>query len=198
MEKNPVGEKIRIQRERLELSLEELAEQSHCSVDLLKRLEAGALVPSLSPLLNIARALGIRLGTFLDDMEQNGPVIHRAATPNGMDNSVIRFSGETAETQKPGSASALEFLPLAADKKERHMEPFLIDVHSVENAHPVSSHEGEEFLFVISGTLEVQYGSTAYQLGAGDSIYYDSIVPHHVHAAPGCEAKILAVVYTPF
>ena len=199
MEKNPVGEKIRIQRELLNLTLDELAEASHCSKELLVQLEAGALVPSLTPLLNIARALGVRLGTFLDDASAGGPVVTRAAVPNAEpDKKIVRFSGSTATAGAPQSASALDFTPLASDKSDRHMEPFLIDVRDIQAEITPSSHEGEEFLFVLTGTLEVLYGSETYRLQAGDSIYYDSIVPHHVHAAAGCEAKILAVVYAPF
>ena len=61
----------------------------------------------------------------------------------------------------------------------------------------LSSHEGEEFIYVMEGTMEISYGQSSYLLNEGDSIYYDSIVPHHVHAYQGQEAKILAVVYTP-
>ena len=61
----------------------------------------------------------------------------------------------------------------------------------------LSSHEGEEFIMVMEGVMEISYGKHTYLLEEGDSIYYDSIVPHHVHAYEGQAAKILAVVYTP-
>ena len=51
---------------------------------------------------------------------------------------------------------------------------------------------------VMSGEVEIAYGKETYQLKEGDSIFYDSIVKHHVHGAPGKSAKILAVVYIPF
>ncbi|MDO4569162.1 MAG: XRE family transcriptional regulator [Planctomycetia bacterium] len=195
MEKNPVGEKIRIQRERLGLSLDELAQKSQCSVSLLERLEAGALVPSLTPLLNIARALGVRLGTFLDDSQEFGPVVARKK--NCHEDRVVRFSGSIAETNDE-KKSALDFAPLASDKVDRHMEPFLIDVRPTTGTAEPSSHEGEEFLYVLEGELEINYGQETYLLQTGDSIYYDSIVPHHVHAPAGGYARILAVVYAPF
>jgi len=50
---------------------------------------------------------------------------------------------------------------------------------------------------VLSGTLEVEYGKDVTTLEAGDSIYYDSIVPHQVRAAGDAPARILAVVYAP-
>ena len=50
---------------------------------------------------------------------------------------------------------------------------------------------------VMQGTMEICYGKNTYLLEEGDSSYYDSIVPHHVHADQGQSAKILAVIYTP-
>ena len=78
------------------------------------------------------------------------------------------------------------------------MEPFIIDVMPTEDTDFVfSSLDGEEFIMVMEGIMEISYGKNTYLLEEGDSIYYDSIVPHHVHAYEGQAAKILAVDYTP-
>ena len=78
------------------------------------------------------------------------------------------------------------------------MEPFLIDIQpSTVNEPILSSHEGEEFIFVIQGAVKIQYGKETYELQKGDSIYYDSIVDHIVSAATNQPAQIVAVVYTP-
>jgi quercetin dioxygenase-like cupin family protein len=79
------------------------------------------------------------------------------------------------------------------------MEPFLIDIESESDCgYPLSTHEGEEFLYVLDGVIEIYYGKEKYVVREGESIYYDSIVEHNVHAAGGSRARILAVVYTPF
>jgi quercetin dioxygenase-like cupin family protein len=75
------------------------------------------------------------------------------------------------------------------------MEPFLVTVHP--GAGAPSTHEGEELLYVLDGRIEVAYGKELHTLGPGDSIYYDSIVPHRVSAAGASDARILAVVYAP-
>ena len=78
------------------------------------------------------------------------------------------------------------------------MEPFIVDVEPTEETHfSLSSHKGEEFIYVMEGTIEVCHGKKCHLIKAGDSIYYDSIVPHHVHGYQGQAAKILAVIYTP-
>ncbi len=118
------------------MSVEELAETSQSSVELVKQLENGDLVPSLTPLLKIARTLGARLGTFLDDGSQSRPVIVRA----GLLKNVVSFPGKAEIPTK----SSLEFYSLASDKADRHMEPFIIDIHpSPKENHKLSSHEGE-------------------------------------------------------
>jgi len=79
------------------------------------------------------------------------------------------------------------------------MEPYVIAVSYADKdkAH-ASSHEGEEFIYVLEGEVVVHYGNQTYSLGEGDSIYYDSVVRHIVSsAAPGTTAKVLAVTYTP-
>ena len=139
--------------------------------------------------MKISRALGVRLGTLIDDEPHDGPIVVKAQTSPG----VIRFSGKDPAAAK----SNLDFYTLGAGKKDRNMEPFLIDVQPrVDREAPLSSHEGEEFIYVLSGCIEINYGQSTYELEPGDSIYYDSIVSHDVHAK-GDKARILAVVYAP-
>ena len=127
---------------------------------------------------------------FIDDDEQTGPLVVR----KGKSDKVVYFSGDENKTEN----SNLEFYSLAAGKSDRNMEPFIIDFKvDAEESHELSSHEGEEFLYVLEGTIEVIYGQNNYVLETGDSIYYDSIVSHHVHSSNDETAKILAVIYTP-
>ena len=62
----------------------------------------------------------------------------------------------------------------------------------------MSSHEGEEFIYVLEGEIEVIYGKDSFEISEGDSIFYDSVVPHHLHATGEKKSKILAVLYTPY
>jgi quercetin dioxygenase-like cupin family protein len=78
------------------------------------------------------------------------------------------------------------------------MEPFLIDIHPASAQAPrLSSHDGEEFIYVLSGEVEITHGRDMYRLRTGDGIYYESIVPHHVHSVGSADARVLAVIYTP-
>lgn len=193
MENNKIiGEKIRNIRESKKLSVEEVAERSGLGIEQIRRIEDNIDFPSLAPLIKIARVLGVRLGTFLDDQAELGPVVHR-----GRDNSngSIRFTNNAAEGQKH-----MDYHSLSQDKSGRHMEPFLIEVAPSKEGEEfiLSTHEGEEFIYVLQGVIEINYGKHNYILEEGDSIYYDSIVAHHVHAAADQPARILGVVYTPY
>jgi len=187
-----VGLKIKGIRESKNLSVEEVAERSGLSVEQINSIETDQNLPSLGPLIKIARALGVRLGTFMDDSDALGPVVCRAEDRER--NNSISFSNGAVDARKH-----MEYHPLAQQKAGRHMEPFIIDIHPSDTKNfQLSAHEGEEFIYVMQGEVELDYGKDKYVLKEGDSIYYDSIVNHHLHGAPGKSAKILALVYIPF
>lgn len=184
-----VGEKIKALRESQSLSIEELAQRSGLGIEQIERIEEDIDLPSLAPLIKIARVLGVRLGTLLDQEDENGPVVCR----KGEAQNSISFSNNAIQSRKH-----MVYHSLSRSKANRHMEPFFIDVNPTGDSDFVlSTHEGEEFIMVMEGTMEICYGEDIYLLNEGDTIYYDSIVPHHVHAYGGQAAKILAVIYTP-
>lgn len=185
-----VGEKIKSLRQEKNISIDELAERSGLAVEQIERIENNIDLPSLAPLIKIARVLGVRLGTFLDDQAETGPVVCRKKEATD----TISFSNNAIHSRRH-----MEYHSLSKSKADRHMEPFIIDVQPTDESTDfvLSSHEGEEFIMVLEGVMEISYGKFTYMLEEGDSIYYDSIVPHHVHAYEGTAAKILAVIYTP-
>jgi len=187
-----IGEKIKGLRESKNLSVDEIAERTGLNITQITRIENNEELPSLAPLIKIARTLGVRLGTFLDDQQELGPVVCRKKDRN--DDESISFSNNAGTISKN-----MFYYALSHDKSGRHMEPFLIDVMPAQKADFVlSSHEGEEFIYVLGGVIEINYGIDTYILEEGDSIYYDSIVTHHVHAGNDDPAKILGVIYTPY
>lgn len=75
---NVIGEKVKSLRTAKEISLEELADRTGLAVEQITRIEENIDIPSLAPLVKLARALGVRLGTFLDDQpDEAGPVVCR-------------------------------------------------------------------------------------------------------------------------
>jgi transcriptional regulator with XRE-family HTH domain len=181
-----VGDRVKTYRERLNLTVEALAAESGVSKDVIAAIESGQAYPAIGLLVRISRALGQRLGTFMDDQHVQDPVIVRAA------DRVCQQTCHKAGNTTPG----LRYAPLGRGKPDRHMEPFFIDVEAGAAA-PLSSHEGEEFLYVLTGEALLVYGNEETLLNAGDSVYYNSLVPHAVRSAHGAAATLVATVFMP-
>lgn len=94
---NIIGEKIKSLRTNQEISIQELAERAGLTVEQVSRIEENIDIPSLAPLIKIARALGVRLGTFLDDQtSEAGPVICR----KGEADDTIGFSNNATHARQ--------------------------------------------------------------------------------------------------
>ncbi len=186
-----IGKVVKQLREEQELTLEELSARSNVSVEKLTEIESNRSIPSLGVLIRISRALGSRLGTLLDGQENTGAVINRRREVNEFPS----FSGPDAE-----DSAHLRFFSLAKDKSDRHMEPLVIAVKPNSADHPElrSEHEGEEFLFVLDGEIVFYYGNDKHTLSVGDSVYFDSIVPHYLGNERDTRALVLATIYTPY
>lgn len=174
--------------EKGELSVNDLAERTDLAPAYINAILEGTSQPSLGPLVKISRALGVRLGTFLDDQQTEDPLVIRKSERE----EEIRVASDKSNTP------ALRFHSLGRGKTDRHMEPFFIDILPESAAEKkLSSHEGEEFIVVISGRIEVIHGKETRILEPGDSIYYNSVVPHHVSCVGEEKASIYAVLYFP-
>ena len=192
--KNTPGQRIKVLCKTYNISMETLSERSGVPIEMIRQIRDEDLIPDLAPLMKIARALGLRLGTLLDDQEELGPVITRAGTAGDTSRFITGLPG--AGTGSRSDDKGLVFKSLAPHKGGRHMEPFIIDI-APEAEQEKKAHEGEEFIYVISGNLAMDYGTSFDVLHAGDSVYYDSIVPHRVISGDGKPVRILAVIYTP-
>ena len=182
-----IGSKIRNLREMKNISCEDMAQESGLKPQYLSAIEENQQVPTIGELIKIVRVLGVRVGTILDDFTNDGPVISRAS--DWKDNPVLR--------SKEGVGSPMHYFSLSSHKQDRHMETYIVNLHHQECEKQLSSHEGEEFMYVLEGEIEVRYGREVHILGPGDTIYYDSIVPHLVLPRRQEGAKLLAVVYIP-
>ena len=161
MSKEKLGMRVKRFREMNEITLEQLAERTGLSLSFLKSLEEDSVYPSLGPLLKVARGLGVRMGTFLDD-------------ELGQDPLVVRLGGrveDMAMQAQKGSSTDTRYYSLGRGKTDRRMEPFFVELLPVAEAgRKLSTHEGEEFIVVQEGAVEVIYGGETIILSKGDSI----------------------------
>ena len=181
-----VGKRIQTYRTKLDMSVYDLAQKSGIDEKVINSIEKGQVLPALGVLTKLSRALGQRLGTFMDDQFKPDPIITRA---KDLEANAVAKEG----TNVLGYASH----SLALGKPDRHMDPFRIEF-AADGVDEVSSHEGEELIICIAGEVELTYGNEKSVLMPGDTAYYNSVVRHGLRALGGKPASIYGIVFMPF
>jgi len=183
----PVGEKIKAIREQKGFSLKDVADQTGFSTALLSQMENHLISPSLGTLIKLAKALEIKVGDFFGETHEEPFAIVRKDERR----TISRFAS------KEGVKYGYGYESLGFEKKNRHMEPFIVTLEPATiKTSKTSTHEGEEFIYVLEGEMEVIFGDHRDVLYPGDCIYYDSTIPHRVQCHQEKVTRILAVLYT--
>ncbi|MFP4571884.1 MAG: helix-turn-helix domain-containing protein [Desulfobacterales bacterium] len=177
-----IGDRIRGIREEKGISHEEMANLTGFDVDTLSRIEANEIQPQLGTLVRLSKALDSAFSRLI----------------SGVGSRV--YSVTRKHERKPVSRSTsaagkklYSYQSLAPEVQGRHMEALIVDLE--ENPEQeVSVHEGEEFIFVLEGTVVAKIDRDVFELEPGDSVYYLSTTSHMVAAKKGT-ARILAVLY---
>lgn len=178
-----VGARISAYREKLEMSRADLADKTGVDEKVIAAIEDDDVIPAVSVLMKLSRALGQRLGTFMDDQYKPDPIITRKEDENTA----------PIDTVKSGNYLARS---LAFGKTDRHMDPFYFEFPP-NGTDMNSSHEGEEFIICTSGEVELTYGPDKFILKAGDTAYYNSVVTHGVKAHGDKPATLYGVIFMP-
>ncbi|MHB8765744.1 MAG: helix-turn-helix domain-containing protein, partial [Deferrisomatales bacterium] len=186
-----VGKRIRRMREAQELSPSQMSNLVGLDEDYLKAVEEGREVPSIGNVIKISRALGSRMGQILHEGKPRSDIF--SIVPAGDGESVERAP---APNQKTGQGYVYHSL-LSADIRGQGMEPFLVtfDPKAASTVQPMV-HQGEEFIHVLSGTLELLYDDETYTLKKGDSLYIDSSRPHAIRGIGKTPPQALAVIFS--
>jgi transcriptional regulator with XRE-family HTH domain len=173
----PVGKKIRSVRTRKKMSLDQVANDTGCSIDYLKRVESGKEMPPVGTLLQIARALQIDSGFFLKEQSDSRKARARAYA--------IRTADYAYTALIPGA-------------ENKHLKAFRIQIEAREDHKGVGyQHEGEEFVYVLKGQVEIAVGEHINRLGPADALHFNSAIQHHMRNPGDEDAELLVVIYTP-
>ncbi len=162
------------------LSTQEVADKTGIDLAEYEAYETGSVDFSFSHLFNIAEALGVDISDLLTG---ESPKLHGY---------ILTRDGQGLEFHR---RQQYQYHHLAYNFKDKLAEPFIVTVGqdapgTVKQAH---SHEGQEFDYVLEGTLKVVLGGNELYLKAGDSLYYDSSLPHVMYAMEG-NCRFIAVV----
>jgi transcriptional regulator with XRE-family HTH domain len=182
-----LGQKIKNLRQRKGLSLQQVAEKAGLSEPLLSQIESEVVAPPVATLLKISKALGVNIGYFFQDQETEK---HAVIVPRNERKKVFRRIHE--DPSKVG----YYYESLAYPKADKHMEPFHVTFEPKGKEDLLFfTHKGEEFIYILDGQLEFNYENETYSLGVGDSLYFDSSIPHAFRAIGKKPATAIDVIY---
>jgi DNA-binding XRE family transcriptional regulator/uncharacterized RmlC-like cupin family protein len=168
------------------MSAKDVALQSGIAESTISQIEDNVLSPPLGIIISLAKFFGVTVGECFGDSADSPFCIVRG----GDRKTVSRFN--SAE----GTSCGYTYEALGLQKKNRQMEPFLVTLTpSVSPQIEPNQHIGEEIIFVLEGDVEVRLADHTDILNPGDSIYYDSNIPHVVSCHGDTPATILAVIY---
>lgn len=181
-----IGSQVRELRNARELTLQDLADLTGLSKPNLSQIENNLVTPPIATLLKISSALGVSIGHFFQQADQQSNIV------------VVRKEDRYGVAKGPHiSHIGYQYEPLAYPKVDKFMEPFIVHMEERDADSIVfNNHRGEEFLYVLDGKVEFRCGSSVVVLEAGDSLYFDSVVPHGYRGVGG-PAKTLVVIYRP-
>lgn len=172
MANGAVGQRLRALRRERETTLAELSAATGISVSTLSRLESGTRKPTLELLLPLARAHGVTLDELVDAPPTGDPRVHlRPVTRNGMTMLPL--------TRRAGGIQAYKLVIQPGGKRGAEPDP--------------QTHEGYEWLYVLSGRLRLVLGEHDIMLAPGEAAEFDTRVPHWFGAADDEPAEILSL-----
>jgi quercetin dioxygenase-like cupin family protein len=179
LDEKSFGAKMKQLRQARKISFEQLTNKTGLSQRYLRGIEEGITIPPVSAVIQIAKALAVDSGSFLSAEEQEASRKRRRES----------FFKRT---------QAYSYKTLTPDAEEKHMKAFLVTIDPKQDHKMVEyRHEGEEFLYVIKGHVEVRVGEDQNLLKKGETLHFNSGMTHKLRNLSDEEAKLLVVIYTP-
>ncbi len=173
-----IGKKIRQLRIQNDLTLEALASRSELTKGFLSQVERNLTSPSISTLKDILEALGTNLSEFFHEEKEEQIVF------GTQDFFVDEKEGYTIEWIVPNA-------------QKNDMEPILLTIHPHEQSHVLASHTGQEFGYVLRGTVTLVRGSKKYKLKARETFYINGDTEHYLFNHGSSDAAILWITTPP-
>lgn len=175
-----IGKKLKLLRAQKGLTQEELANRCELSKGFISQLENNITSPSIATLIDILNILGTNLQEFFNETKNE---------------QIVFTNEEMFEKEDFGLKHKIKWLVPNAQKND--MEPVLITLETTGRYHNEEPHEGEEFGYVLSGSIYLHLGSKKLLVKKGESFYYRAKENHYLENAGKNEAKIIWVVTPP-
>jgi transcriptional regulator with XRE-family HTH domain len=161
-----IGREVHSAREKLGITISELAKSAGISAGMLSKIENGQTSPSLSTLQSLAKALNVPVTSLFKSFDEERDAVHVKA-------------GQGLTIERRGTRAGHQYQLLGhTPSGSLVVEPYLIKLTEQSDVFPIFQHAGLEFIYVLEGEVVYRHGSKTYHLCPGDSIYFDSDAPH--------------------
>jgi transcriptional regulator with XRE-family HTH domain len=177
-----IGRRIKKLRIDRNLTQEALAQEAGLTKGYLSKIENSKNSPPVSTLLSLAKALGIDINDFFSEEVTATTITHTK-------------KGDRQTVARNGTAFGYSYEPLAGKFPKRHMEPYILVFQPHVEAETPFQHKGEEFLYVLEGTMKFFYEDKEFIVEAEDSVYFDASVPHYGICEGKTPVKCVMVIY---
>ncbi|MCA1941136.1 MAG: XRE family transcriptional regulator [Caenispirillum bisanense] len=177
-----IGLQVREFRTRLGMTVVELARQADLSPGMLSKIENGQTSPSLSTLQSLSRALNTPVTSFFRKFEEQ-----RDAT--------FVKAGQGLNIDRRGTKAGHHYALLGHSiGKQIAVEPYLITLTEMTDISSTFQHAGFEFLYLIEGEVVYRHGQKIYEMGPGDSLFFDAEAPHGPEELRKLPIRMLSVM----
>ena len=174
-----IAERLRGLRDVLELTADDIARDCDITADEYLLAETGDYDISVSMLQKIARNYGIALDALMFGEEPK------------MSTYVLTRAGKGTSIER---TKAYKYQSLAAGFMNRNADPFIVTVEPNDNPIHYNSHSGQEFTLVLEGRMMISIDGKELVLNQGDSLYFNSKLPHGMKALDGKTVRFLSVI----
>lgn len=176
-----IAHRLASERQRLGLTLQDVAQTSDISMAMLSKIENGKISPSMRTLARLSLALRLPVSTFLQPFD----------TPPST--SVVR-SGQGVQLGTPGDDGGEVELLIEPDLAFRPIRPLLVTLDGTSMPGRAAEREGDMLLYMLEGRIAYGLNGRSIELGPGDCIFFDTITPHEVLEVIEAPAKYLSLL----
>lgn len=180
-----IGQQVREFRRRLQLTVVDLGKLAGVSRGMVSKIENGMTSPSLATLSSLARALNVPVTSLFRKYEEQ-----RDAT------FVKAEQGLVIERRGTRAGHQYQLLGHTVGKTIA-VEPYLITLTEITEIFPLFQHAGVEFIYILEGNVSYRHGGRVYQMGPGDSLFFDSDAPHGPEELLKLPIRFLSVIVQP-
>lgn len=189
MDERAIIKKIKRLRKNQKITLKELAKKINLTESYLSRIETSDSAPPIHTLYLIADALNTDISYLFQedpvDIEDNPSIV--VVKDQDINAEKLTFGPYNRKTVR------YTYLPLAHQKQGKNMQPYIV-VEDFEFGETLT-HDGEEFVYILEGGIDLLHGTEIYRLNKGDYAYFDSNIPHNARSVGEKKAHTLVVIF---